>query len=277
MPSVLVFLRDALAHYESGELCTARQAAEEALHAAQPHEHEAFADSLLLLGNISAAEGDFITAERYAATCSCYVEEHLGPQHNGAAVVRLNRAIFLLESLRVQSVTTVAVVEEAHALLLEAEQLLVNVCHVGRLVLAEVLHNIGVCCALLGRYVAALTAYMRSMQIRVRFKDAARVTDLKLALTMEQVALLYRLMDEPKRQEAALLMEVVASTRRQLLGPHHPLLAAAVLAQGVIAAELGQRCRAQSFLRNALEMFLSLYGKESFQLQCAERLLAEVS
>ncbi|CCD16626.1 unnamed protein product [Trypanosoma congolense IL3000] len=277
MSSALRSLREAVAHYEAGDPWSARGATEAALHAAQPNEHEPFAEALLLMANICAAEGDLVTAERYAATCSGYVDEHLGPQHSGAAVVRLNRAVFMLEGYRLAGSSDILLVEKAHALLIEAERFLTNVCGVSRLVLAEVLHNSGVCLSLLGRYVAALTAYMRSMQIRVRFKDAAGVTDLRLALTMEHVALLYRLMGGPKRQEAALLMEVVASTRRRLLGPQHPLWAAAVLAQGVIAAELGQRSRAQSFLRGASVALSSHYGEESPEAQYAVKLLVSVA
>ncbi|KAH9600154.1 hypothetical protein LSM04_004880 [Trypanosoma melophagium] len=296
-------LREAVALYESGSLSSAREAAEDALHAADPHNDTLFAEGLLLLANVYCAAEDFAEAERLAATCCCYVEEHLGPTHIGVATARLNRAVILLERYRLRSgnhdtthtntntdsnsgnngnnsnsgSSGLRLVEEAYALLQTAARQLENVDGVNRLLLAEVLHNTGVCCELVGRHVDALAAYMRSMQIRVHYTDASGVCDLKLALTMEHVAMLYRLLRGTKLQEAARLMDAVATTRRRYLGPRHPLFAAAILEQGVIAAELGHKRRAVLLLQKALDIRRRLYGEEDPQTRCVAQLLAEVS
>ncbi|ORC86196.1 uncharacterized protein TM35_000302360 [Trypanosoma theileri] len=287
-------LREAVALYESGSLASAREAAEDALHAADPHNDTLFAEALLVLANVYCAAEDFAEAERLVATCCCYVEQHLGPAHIGVATARLNRAIILLERYRLRggnhdtantngnsnnsgSGGGLQWVEQAYALLQAAARQLENVDGVERLLLAEVLHNTGVCCELVGRHVDALAAYMRSMQIRVHYTDTAGVCDLKLALTMEHVAMLYRLLQGARLQEAARLMDAVATTRRRYLGPRHPLFAAAILAQGVIAAELGHKRRAVLLLQKALDIRKRLYGEEDPQTRCVAQLLAEIS
>ncbi|EKF38412.1 hypothetical protein MOQ_001380 [Trypanosoma cruzi marinkellei] len=274
---VAALLRTGAALYESGDLSRARELAEEALHAAEPHDEESFAEALLLLSNVYCAAEDFLEAERLVTTCCCFVEEHLGASHIGAVTSRLNRAIILLERYRLQG-GALSEVGRAYELLQEAERRLEDdVGDAGRLLLAEVLHNSGVCCELVGRYADALTVYMRSMQIRVRYKDSAGVTDMKLALTMEHVAMLYRLMGGPKLQGALRLMEVVATTRRRYIGPRHPLYASALLSQGVIAAELGHQRRATALLRNVLQIRTRLYGADDPQTRCVAHLLGETA
>ncbi|RNF07214.1 variant surface glycoprotein 3054 [Trypanosoma rangeli] len=274
---VAALLRTGVGLYEAGDLSRARELAEEALHAAEPRNEESFAEALLLLSNIYCAAEDFAEAERLVTTCCCFVEEHLGAAHLGAATARLNRAIILLERYRLQG-GAAAEVGRAYDLLQAVERRLEdNVGSAARLLLAEVLHNSGVCCELVGRYTDALTAYMRSMQIRVRYTDAAGVTDMKLALTMEHVAMLYRLMGGAKLQAALRLMEAVAATRRRYIGPRHPLYASAILAQGVIAAELGHKRRAAVLLRNVLEIRTRLYGAGDPQTRCVAQLLGETA
>ncbi|RNF01576.1 variant surface glycoprotein 3054 [Trypanosoma conorhini] len=274
----VALLRTGAALYEAGELPRARELAEAALHAAEPRDDASFADALLLLSNIYCAAGDFAEAERLVTTCCCFVEERLGTAHLGAATARLNRAIILLERYRLRGGDAAAAVGRAYDLLQAAERRLEDdVGGAARLLLAEVLHNSGVCCELVGRYTDALTAYMRSMQIRVRYKDAVGVTDMKLALTMEHVAMLYRLMGGAKLPGALRLMEVVAATRRRHIGPRHPLYASALLSQGVIAAELGHQRRAAALLRSALEIRTRLYGADDPQTRCVAQLLAETA
>lgn len=271
------FLRTGATAYDAGDLSRAREAAESALHAADASDDASFAEALLLLSNVYCAAGEFAEAERFVATCCCFVEERLGAAHIGVATLRLNRAIILLERYRLQG-CPLSVVTRAHELLQAAEQQLKDdVRRSRRRLLADVLHNSGVCCELLGRFTDALTAYMRSMQIQVRYKDMAGVADMKLALTMEHVAMLFRLIGGQKLQEAQRLMSVVAATRRRFIGPRHPLYATALLAQGVIAAELGHQRRAAALLQKALEIRTRLYGPDDPQTRCVADLLSEIS
>lgn len=279
----------AVALYERGELEDARGTVERFLQL-EALDHTQFGDGLLLLSTILCSMQLFDEAERMAATCHGYLCEHLEGMHRGVAAASLNRAIILLEryyrandlhamvrrhsqrrglqrgssstSLQAHSVTdasgdevssnAVQWVVQARGHLEEAVTVLQDAFGVDRLLLADVYHNLGCCDEILGGYSDAMEYYMRSLKIREKYQDASGATDLKLAQTIEHVAMVYRL-TESKLTEAQKLLAVVATTRRRYLGPLHPSYAAALFEQGVCAFEA-------MHLRQALTLFRKCYS-----------------
>ncbi|KAG5509504.1 hypothetical protein JKF63_06209 [Porcisia hertigi] len=150
--------------------------------------------------------------------------------------------------------TPEAVHARAMAFLLEAQGHLAHTLGPPRRLLADVLHTLGVCHYEAADYIAALEAWQRSIAIRVHLHAQRLRTDhvtlqrdegggagteeLKLALTMEHVAHVYQLLDG-RSLHALKLLDTVAQTRRQYLGPTHPLYVRTLAHQGVLAAELG--------------------------------------
>lgn len=168
-----------------------------------------------------------------------------------------------LSSTAASSGTPETVLASVMALLLDAQDRLAHTLGPSRSLLADVLHTIGVCHYEAADYIAALQAWQRSMAIRVHLhalrqrsdKDAAQralrrgvggddgecsdgTEELKLALTMEHVAQVYRLL-ESRSVEALKLLDTVAATRRRYLGPTDPLFVRTLVLKGVLAAELG--------------------------------------
>jgi tetratricopeptide (TPR) repeat protein len=288
----------ATALYERGDFEEARGTVERFLQL-EALDHTQFGDGLLLLSTILCAMQLFEEAERMAATCHGYLCEHMGPTHRGVAAASLNRSIILLEryyrtndlhtmvakhalthrrggsgsrllssaSIHGQSSTysedsssgAVQWVVLAKRHLDEAFEILQDSYGVERLLLADVLHNLGCCDEILGTYSAAMDHYMRSLKIRGKFQDASGTTDLKLAQTMEHVAMVYRL-TESKLGEAQKLLGVVANTRRRYLGPLHPAYAAALLEQGVCAYEALNLRSALTLLRRCHQIRSDCFG-----------------
>lgn len=155
-------------------------------------------------------------------------------------------------------------VVDAQKYLAEAERLVENTFGPDRLVLADIHHNHGVCCEILGGYTDALEHYLKSLKIREKFKDTSGATDLKLALTMEHVAMIYRL-TEVKLGDAVRLLAVVAQTRRKYLGPSHPLYAAALFEQGVCALESLHRRLAIPLFLKCLEIRVKVLGVDHLE------------
>ncbi|KAG5484292.1 hypothetical protein LSCM4_07858 [Leishmania orientalis] len=164
--------------------------------------------------------------------------------------------------------TLEAALASVMALLLDAQDRLAHTLGPPRGLLADVLHTIGVCHYEAADYIAALQAWQRSMAIRVHLhalrlrsdKGAAQHTpcrgegsrasdggteELKLALTMEHVAQVYRLLDR-RSVEALKLLDTVTDTRRKYLGPADPLCVRTLMLKGVLAAELGHTTLARS-------------------------------
>jgi tetratricopeptide (TPR) repeat protein len=254
--------QEALLLYDKGDLEAARGAVERFLHEAK--DHVQFGNGLLLLGNIYCARQEFEEAERMVATCDGYLTEHLGSSHPGVATALLNRAIILLERHRTATsriVDNVEWVVRASGYLERAQHLLQNSYGTDRLVLADVHHNQGCCHEVIGDFVTALGHYMKSMKIRERFKDATGATDLKLALTMEHVAMIYRSVEE-KLDDACRIMGVVAATRRKYLGPLNPLYLQSLLQHGVIALEAKNRRLAKALLVKCLDLQCTVFGPE---------------
>jgi hypothetical protein len=198
------------------------------------------------------------------ATCEGYLKEHLGPAHPGVATALLNRAVLLLERHRnatVRIVENVDWVVRASEYLEHAQQLLQNSYGTDRLVLADVHHNQGCCHEVMGDVVTALSHYMKSMKIRERFKDATGATELKLGLTMEHVAMIYRAVEE-KLDDACRIMSAVAAMRRKYLGPLNPLYLQSLLQHGVIALEAKNRRLAKALLVKCLDLHSTVYGPE---------------
>lgn len=248
----------------------------------QTSAHTLFANMMVLLSNVYSAAGSFDEAERLLATCAGYIVEHISPTDVRLATIAYNRAVLRLEVARLSplcfsrstapsltsssaSVSSSSVeegVREALTVLLpEAEWLLRDVLGVQRLLLADVWHSKGVCHYLFNEYVSALECFHRSLELRVRYDDEAGVTQLKLALTLEHVAQIYRL-QRAHLPEALHLLDVVVLTRRQLLGPHHPLYGAALVEEGVLAAELGKKKKAIAALTRACEVAERAYDAD---------------
>ena len=254
--------QEALLLYDKGDLDGARSVVERFLHDAS--DHVQFGNGLLLLGNIYCARQEFEEAERMVATCEGYLAEHLGASHPGVATALLNRAIILLERYRTSPLRLVDNVEwvvRASGFLEQGQSLLQNAYGTDRLVLADVHHNQGCCQEVMGDFVGALTHYMKSMKIRERFKDATGSTDLKLALTMEHVAMIYRCVED-KVDDACRIMGVVASTRRKYLGPLNRLYLQSLLQHGVIALEAKNRRLAKALLVKCLDLHCTVYGSD---------------
>ncbi|KAG5483980.1 hypothetical protein LSCM1_05830 [Leishmania martiniquensis] len=161
------------------------------------------------------------------------------------------------------SATLEPVLASVMALLLAAQDRLAHTLGPPRRLLADVLHTVGVCHYEAADYIAALQAWQRSMAIRAHLHSlrqrsetcAAQHTlsrgegvgesgdgteELKLALTMEHVAQVYRLL-EGRSIEALKLLDTVADTRRKYLGPTDPLYARTLVFKGVLAVELGHK------------------------------------
>lgn len=157
-----------------------------------------------------------------------------------------------------------------------AEEGLKHATGAARLLLADVLHTKGVCLYRLRRWVDAVLTWQSSMAIRVKWatmsaerhaqygeqhfgraEDAATM-ELKLALTMEHVAQVYRFLPE-KRITALQLVSRVAATRRRLIGPMHLLYGRTLMTQGVLAAEVGRLKLALASMEAAAEV---LHGTE---------------
>lgn len=156
----------------------------------------------------------------------------------------------------------------------DAERRLENCLGDSRRLLADVWHSSGVCHHILGDAVAALGYYQRSMELRLCFfssntsssgagfslpQDRGSTptttseveTALKIVLTLEHVVQLYdqmtktnkggtdhlHLLDPHILQRA---LETVSRTRKNALGPRHPMTARALFLEGVFAAEHGR-------------------------------------
>ncbi|AYU77092.1 hypothetical protein, conserved [Leishmania donovani] len=185
------------------------------------------------------------------------------------ADARLTHSLIPPSSTAATSGTPETLLASAMALLLDAQDRLAHTLGPPRGLLADVLHTIGVCHYEAADYIAALQAWQRSMAIRVHLhalrrrsdKNAAQRTlrgggggecgdgteELKLALTMEHVAQVYRLL-EGRSVEALKLLDTVAATRRRYVGPTDPLCARTLVLKGVMAAELGHTKLARALL-----------------------------
>ncbi|AIN96448.1 hypothetical protein LPMP_130180 [Leishmania panamensis] len=178
------------------------------------------------------------------------------------AGARLTHSPIPSSSTAAPSGTPETVYASVMALLLDAQNRLAHTLGPPRGLLADVLHTIGVCHYETADYITALEAWQRSMTIRLHLHaqrnrsdtDAAQrvlrrgegsgeegsdgTEELKLALTMEHVAQVYRLL-EGRSVEALKLLDTVAGTRRKYLGPTDPLCVRTLAFKGALAAELG--------------------------------------
>lgn len=271
--------REALLHYERGQFDEARAAGEIFL-CNEASDHVQFCDGLLLMSCVALATREFDEAERLVATCHGYLTEHLGARHEGTGTTLLNRGVILLERYRhtaslLHNGETAAAsssksvdsspppqiewVVDALRYLEQAAAILINSFGVQRLSLADVYHNTGCCQEILGQYTDALSSHARSLRIREKFQDQTGVTELKLALTMEHIAMIYRL-TEAKLPEAVRLLGVVAATRRRHLGPTHPLYASTLFHQAVCASEGWNKKLATSLFLQCLQAQLKSLG-----------------
>ncbi|GET86862.1 hypothetical protein, conserved [Leishmania tarentolae] len=182
---------------------------------------------------------------------------------------RLTYSPIPVSSTAVSSGTSETVYASVMTLLREAQDRLAHTLGPQRGLLADVLHTIGVCHYEAADYIAALQAWQRSMAIRVHLhaqrqrtdRDAAQralggggavecsesTDELRLALTMEHVAQVYRLL-EGRSVEALKLLDTVAATRRKYLGPTDPLCVRTLALKGTLAAELGHTKLARALL-----------------------------
>lgn len=210
-----------------------------------------------------------ILLERYYRTNDLHamVVKHSHRRGSGGGAVGNSRALSSM-SVHGQSSTThsddstgnaIQWVVHAKRHLEEALDILQDSFGLDRLLLADVFHNLGCCDEILGTYSAAMEHYMRSLKIREKFQDASGTTDLKLAQTMEHVAMVYRL-TESKLGEAQKLLGVVAHTRRRYLGPQHPSYAAALFEQGVCAFEALHMRSALTLLRKSHQIRVDCFG-----------------
>lgn len=230
--------------------------------------HKLFSNALLLVSNVYSAVGPSAESDRLLATCYGYVKEHIPvDSHNIAlATILYNRAVIRLEWERLDpsSAPRKAVVD-AQNYLTEAENRLVNVLGLPRLLLADVLHCHGVCHHMLGLdYMAAVECYRRSMEIRRHFGDVHGISDLKTALTMEHIAHIYRLWG--KQVEALTLLGSVLEARREALGSQNALYASTLLAYGVLALELGKKKAARRALKEAEAVHRDIYPESDWRV-----------
>lgn len=262
--------------YHSGAVIECAAVAQEAIRALGANEvgehslasHASFAKLVVLLSCALAADGDYVESQRLLASAEGYVLEHLsGPRQRRIALahVAYDRAVLLLEDSCTAcndedaspSAPAVVVVEEARTLLEESERHLIHETDGQRLLLADVWHARGVCEEAAGRHATALEYYRKSLDVRRRFGDTVPsrgTTSLKLALTLEHIAHLYRLLPCPsKRREALHLFAVVASVRRRHLDVRHPLYRRCALAEAAAAAECGKPIAARALLHRLLE------------------------
>lgn len=239
--------------------------------------HQLFTDTLLLLANTYSASRSFIDAERLLATCQGYVEESFAaatPQvqamRNAAlAAVAYNRAVmrvdeYLCPMTEEEREKKVHRLRDAQTVfLLDAENRLKNVLGDARQLLADVYHTRGVTHFLLEEYTAAVADFHRCLELRVHFTNDDGSCDLKLALTLEHLSHIYRLLNRHCTQRPILslfsspaelpkALEMISSTRARYLQPEHPLVARALFYEGSWAAEQGRVAKAEALLQKSL-------------------------
>eukprot|EP00796_Vickermania_ingenoplastis_P004327 gene4327-3141_t len=157
-------------------------------------------------------------------------------------------------------------------LLEEAISRLENALGDERRLLADVWHTQGVCHHLLGEHLAALADYHRSLELRlccISMGCAGEAMDLKMALTLENVLEVYRLllvrrgcrisvpttsMQLPVVQRA---MSTITASRQAHLGSDHPLVARSLFHEGLLAAEQGRRDTAYDMFSQCLNALRS--------------------
>lgn len=295
---------DALRAFEEGDLQFSREQIESLLHDLRATDsdgaHVLFLHCLLLLASIYSTVGATGEADRLLATSAGYATEHLGPDHLGLATIAYNRAVIRVEDYRRDAelpaddappppsssrsgsagapvLSLAAVIEARDVFLEEAAWRLRNELGVDRLLLADVYHTHGVCEYLLENYVSALESFRRSLEVRVHYTDHSGVTELKMALTLEHVSQLYRLLGTlPARTKALDLLGLVTRTRRRWLGPSHPLYGSALFAAGVMAAELQRWALAEEALAEAAAVARATYAEGDLRLEEVEHWLASV-
>lgn len=259
---------EAIALLDAGRYDAARDAVERFLQS-EALDHVQFGNGLLLLASAHAGMHAYDEADKILATCCGYLHEHLGSQYVGTATALVNRGSLLLQRYHYKSSLHNIVGARGGGVLhsdsasavpsspgdnpeegtdairwvVSAKEHLERACRIlqdafgtDRLILADALHNLGCCCEILGGYTDAMTHYMRSLKIREKFKDTTGATDLKLAQTMEHIAMIFRLTDA-KLPEASRILAIVAATRRRFLGPAHPMYLLTLFEQGVCAVE----------------------------------------
>lgn len=287
MPRAEQLFELAMRELNRGDLNSSREAAEgliELLSQFSLPDHDArdlarshvlFAQALLILSSVYAAARAYGESSRMLTTCTCYSGEHI---MNGEdvwlrvqtrATLAYNRAVLAIEEYcshvrqhrgtgasladaRSRSAETAlqAVRDARDVHLSEAESCLRNELQLPRLVLADVWHTRGVCHYLLRDYVDALEDFGRSLATRLRYGDDHGITALKMALTMEHMAHIYRHLPHMKREALRLLGSVV-HTRQTYLAASHPLTFDALMASAVVAMELGCNTTAKATFAKA--------------------------
>eukprot|EP00744_Colponema_vietnamica_P029815 GILI01046107.1.p1 GENE.GILI01046107.1~~GILI01046107.1.p1 ORF type:complete len:183 (+),score=10.83 GILI01046107.1:66-551(+) len=151
---------------------------------------------------------------------------------------------------------------------------------VNRIILADCCHNIGVCLEIIQHPVDALEYYMKSLKIRCRIADRSGLLQLSMATTIENVAMIYRLMNRKDSSQnsflsyAASLMENVIATRRAQLGPLSGGLAEAYFNLGLIELDRRLPKLSRDCFRKSLHIRRTIFGSHHELTKLAEHLVS---
>ena len=214
-------------------------------------DHALFGNTLLLLANSHQSRGSFTEAQRLYGTCAKYVSDNLGAAYPGLASCLMNHGILHMSHRSWK---------EALSLLGRAFEVVQNVIGPERLILADIHHNLGCCFQATGDLPQALTHFMMSLRIREKFRDPSGEVELKLALTMECIALIFR--QQGNMVEGLKLLKDIAKVRRQRLGPYDLEYATALFECGVLAWELQKFRVARADFSKCLEIRTRALGSD---------------
>ena len=199
-----------------------------------------FCECLLLLGSSEAKFGRNVpTALHRFQESVTMLKEHFGERDERVAEVLLAMSTCLLHQ---HSGATVRDVSDALRHLEDAKRIVENCSSSSRvarsILAADIYHNMGVCFELVAEYADALHNYTKSISIRRLLKDGHGVVGLRLADTMEHVAMLLRGTSSTRTQH---ILQRVLHTRRGCLPKHHPLIYRTLLLIAMVEHEVGNR------------------------------------
>ena len=287
---------ESLLYYDRGSYDEARVAAEELLERLRDEEHQVedanedaagegqeparhrtdhilFSNTLLLLANIAATSPQRIdqALELYHTT-EAYLMEHLGENFVGIATCRLNCALTLLG---MQGLDHISAAKAALPLLEDCEKMLENVVTANRILLSDVLHNMGCCNFRLQNYSEAIECFVRSLKIRERFNnssDGKQEIALGMAMTMSCLAVLLRLSGDT--QEAIKVLEAVVMTEQEIVGSLSFQVASTLTQLGHAHKEAGHLNSARDCYQRVFDIYVRQLGEEEMEtLQAADRLM----
>eukprot|EP01061_Rhynchopus_euleeides_P010710 TRINITY_DN20230_c0_g1_i1.p1 TRINITY_DN20230_c0_g1~~TRINITY_DN20230_c0_g1_i1.p1 ORF type:complete len:373 (+),score=120.98 TRINITY_DN20230_c0_g1_i1:212-1330(+) len=131
-----------------------------------------------------------------------------------------------------------------------------------RMVCADLYHNIGVVHDSQDDFTQALQNYSKSLRIRERF-EATREQQLLLALTRENVAMLWR--DQDNHEEAIRVMNSVLPVRKKLNGPDSTEYGNSLFNLGLLHFDVGRLNSALAYFSKCYSLREGLLGAESSQ------------